>query len=121
VKALKDLGQSKKAIVYVITAVVMAGVLFSGIDPDAAESFLDKLYKLAMAYLGGQGLADLGRYAGEAYASGKKALDTRKPGREVTVGELAEAAKDVTEKATDVIERVEANADSDDDEEGKGE
>ena len=106
-KALKDLSQSKKAIVYVITAAVMAAVLFSGVEPAAAESFLDKLYKLAMAYLGGQGLADLGRYAGEAWSTGKAAVESRDPDREVSLDRAIEAAGDVAKKAEDVADAIE--------------
>ena len=75
--AISGLLSSKKAIVYVVTVLVMAGIIFGGVDPDHAADFVDKLSKLAMAYLGGQGLSDLGRYAGEAYASGQKAIADR--------------------------------------------
>ena len=106
-QAIKDLTQSKKAIVYLFTAAVMAAVLFGGVDPDAAESFLDKLYKLAMAYLGGQGLADLGRYAGDAYKSGKAAIDSRDPDREVSIADVVEVGKDAADKSEDIADTVE--------------
>ena len=114
-QALKDLTHSKKAIVYVVTAAVMAAVVFGGIEPAAADSFLDKLYKLAMAYLGGQGLADLGKYAGEAYASGKKAIETRDPEQDVPVSDAAAVGASAAEKAQDITDRIEVG------EEGKGE
>lgn len=65
---------SKKAVVYLVTVIVMAAVIFGGVDPAHAADFVEKLTMLSMAYLGGQGLADMGRYAGEAYASGKRAI-----------------------------------------------
>jgi len=77
IQAFNDMSGSKKAIVFVLTALLMAAVIFGGVDTEAANEFTDKLYKLAMAYLGGQGLADLGKYAGEAWKSGKKAVDSR--------------------------------------------
>lgn len=76
-QAFKDMSGSKKAIVFALTAILMAAVIFGGIETEAANHFTDKLYKLAMAYLGGQGLADLGKYAGEAYRAGKNAVETR--------------------------------------------
>lgn len=76
-QAFKDMSGSKKAIVFALTAILMAAVIFGGVETEAANHFTDKLYKLAMAYLGGQGLADLGKYAGEAYKAGKNAVETR--------------------------------------------
>ena len=82
-KAIKDLAGSKKAIVFFITVAAMTATTFGGVEPERATDFIDKLVMLAMAYLGGQGLADLGKYAGEAYSSGKKALESRaKPAAE---------------------------------------
>lgn len=103
-KVLKELTQSKKAIVYVVTAAVMAVVMFAGLDPVAVADFTDKLYMLAMAYLGGQGLADLGKYAGEAYASGKKVVVSQggAPDREAA----AAVALAVGERAAEVIEEA---------------
>ena len=75
-KVLQSLFESKKAVVFMTTVIIMAAVMF-GINPEHAADFVDKLSALAMAYLGGQGLADLGKYAGEAYASGKKAVVER--------------------------------------------
>lgn len=75
-KAIQSLFESKKAVVFMTTVIIMAAVTF-GIDPAHAAEFVDKLTALAMAYLGGQGLADLGKYAGEAYSSGKKAVVER--------------------------------------------
>lgn len=106
-KGVTGLAQSKKAVVFLLTAALMAAVMFGGFDPAAVGDFTDKLYKLAMAYLGGQGLADLGRYAGEAYASGKKAIDTRDPARDVTMGEVAAVATSAGEKVSDAIARAE--------------
>jgi hypothetical protein len=74
--AIQSLFGSKKAVVFMTTVIIMAAVTF-GIDPEHAAEFVDKLTALAMAYLGGQGLADLGKYAGEAYSSGKRAVAER--------------------------------------------
>jgi hypothetical protein len=106
-KAIKSLSQSKKAVVYLATAAVMAAVLFSGVDPVAAESFLDKLYKLAMAYLGGQGLADLGKYAGDAYASGKAMVDSVDPERDTSLDDAAAVAAEVADKTEKILDEAE--------------
>lgn len=106
-QAISGLISSKKAIVYVVTVGVMAGIIFGGVDPEQATDFVDKLSKLAMAYLGGQGLSDLGKYAGEAYASGQKAIADRD--RELgkwneRLGEAGAAAGDIEDKIEDVVE-----------------
>lgn len=106
-KGITGLTQSKKAIVFLLTAIIMAAVMFAGLDPAAVSDFTDKLYKLAMAYLGGQGLADLGKYAGEAIASGKTAVETRDPDREVTIKEAAEVAAGASAKAAEAIDAAE--------------
>ncbi len=106
-QAISGLFSSKKAIVYVVTVGVMAGIIFGGVDPDHAADFVDKLSKLAMAYLGGQGLADLGKYAGQAYASGKKAVAERdsNPGDwKDRVAEAGDVAQDAGEKAGEAAE-----------------
>ena len=108
--AISGLFSSKKAIVYVVTVLVMAGIIFGGVDPEHAADFVDKLSNLAMAYLGGQGLADLGKYAGEAYASGQKAIADRD--RELDdwntrIEDAAEAGKAAGDKAEEVVEKAE--------------
>lgn len=107
-KAIKDLAGSKKAIVFFVTVVAMAAIIFGGVDPEHGSEFIDKLVNLAMAYLGGQGLADLGKYAGEAYASGKKAVESRdKDGdwkdRLSDAGEAADEVSEAAEDAADVV------------------
>ena len=109
--AVSGLFSSKKAIVYVVTVGVMAAIIFGGIDPEHASEFVDKLSKLAMAYLGGQGLADLGKYAGEAYSTGQKAIADRD--RELDdwntrIEDAAEAGQDAGEKTEEVVEKAEA-------------
>lgn len=107
-KAIKDLVGSKKAIVFFVTVAAMSAITFGGVDATQATDFVDKLTMLAMAYLGGQGLADLGRYAGEAYASGKKAIEGRDTGRDWKGRvELAVATAD------DIGKKVEAVTDTD--------
>ena len=105
-KAFKDLAGSKKAIVFFITVVAMAAIIFGGVDPEHGSDFIDKLVKLAMAYLGGQGLADLGKYAGEAYSSGKKAVESRdKDGDwKDRLGDAADAADEISEKAEEAAD-----------------
>lgn len=105
-QALKEMSGSKKAIVFVVTVAFMAAVIFGGVETEAANDFTEKLYLLAMAYLGGQGLADLGRYAGEAYRSGKVALETRDGGR-VTGEDVAERVGELfREMDPEVISRI---------------
>jgi len=94
---IKDLATSKKALIYLVTVATIAAIVFGGIDPEHASDFVDKLTALAMAYLGGQGLADLGKYAGEAIASGKTAVASRGEG-----GDVAEALEVATKAATSV-------------------
>lgn len=108
--AIAGLFSSKKAIVYVVTVLVMAGIIFGGVDPDHASDFIDKLGGLAMAYLGGQGLADLGKYAGEAYASGQKAIadrDRELDNWEERVVAAAEAGQEAGAKTEEVIRKAE--------------
>lgn len=97
---IKELVSSKKALIYVTTVGTIAAIIFGGIDPEHASDFIDKLTALAMAYLGGQGLADLGKYAGEAYASGKTAVESRGEG-----GSVSEALAVATE-AAESVDRV---------------
>ena len=114
--AISGLFSSKKAIVYVVTVIVMAAIIFGGVDPDHASDFVDKLSKLAMAYLGGQGLADLGKYAGEAYSSGQKAIadrDREMDDWETRVAEGVEAGKGAGDKVEDVAEAAEEKAEQD--------
>ena len=92
-EALRGLTRSKKAWVYVLAVVVMTVVVFGDLDPTLAHEFVDKLTALTMAYLGGQGAADLGKYLGEAWASGK-----------------ALAASAVDDEGTDVEEALEVAA-----------
>ena len=106
IKAFKDLSGSKKAVVYVFTALLMAAVLFGGVDPEAANSFTDKLYKLAMAYLGGQGLADLGKYAGEAYGAGKEAVASRDTDKLDNPDEFFERLDRLEELDKDKLEKL---------------
>lgn len=109
-QAISGLISSKKAIVYVVTVGVMAGIIFGGVDPEQASGFVDKLTKLAMAYLGGQGLADLGKYAGEAYASGKKAIAGRDPDVsqwDERVEGASAAADDIADDVGRVVDKVE--------------
>ena len=113
-QAISGLFSSKKAIVYVVTVGVMAGIIFGGVDPEHAADFVDKLSKLAMAYLGGQGLADLGKYAGQAYASGKKAVAERdaNPGDwKDRVAEAGDVAQDAGEKAGEAVEAAASGSD----------
>ncbi len=108
-QAIAGLFGSKKAIVYVVTVGVMAAVMFGGVEAEHASDFIDKLSKLAMAYLGGQGLADLGKYAGAAYRSGKKAIDGRDPnasGWQGRVDDAVAAGGDAGDAAEGVVEEV---------------
>lgn len=104
-KAFKDMSGSKKAIVFVLTAILMAAVIFGGIETEAANHFTDKLYKLAMAYLGGQGLADLGKYAGEAYKAGKGAVETRDKDK-LDGDELVDRLKSLEDLDPDTVRRI---------------
>lgn len=107
--AVSGLFSSKKAIVYVVTVIVMGAIIFGGVDPEHASEFVDKLSNLAMAYLGGQGLSDLGKYAGQAYASGQKAIadrDCELDNWEERVADGVEAGQDAGEKAEDVAEKA---------------
>lgn len=101
-QAIKEMSGSKKAIVFVVTVAFMAAVIFGGVETEAANDFTEKLYLLAMAYLGGQGLADLGRYAGEAYRSGRVALETRDGG--MPTGE------DVAKRVGDLLREMDPEA-----------
>lgn len=65
---IKALFTSKKFVVFLTTALTAAAATFGGLPEEQAASFVDKLVAVAMAYLGGQGLADAGKYAGEAIA-----------------------------------------------------
>lgn len=103
---LADLARSKKALVFLITALATAAVTFSGIDPALAADFTDKLYLLAMAYLGGQGLADLGKYAGQAYASGQLALASRDPQRPQDPEALRDFSTKVEARTGDVTAKL---------------
>ncbi len=58
---MKEMLQSKKFRVYGLAVVVIVASKYLGLG--AAE--LDELTKITMAYMGGQGLADLGKYAGQ--------------------------------------------------------
>ena len=104
--AITGLFKSKKAIVYLASVAVMAAIIF-GVEPEHATEFVDKLVNLSMAYLGGQGLADLGKYAGEAYATGQKAIADRDRelsdwnDRVATAAGAAESARDTVEAAVD--------------------
>jgi len=104
-QAFKDMSGSKKAIVFALTAILMAAVIFGGVETEAANHFTDKLYKLAMAYLGGQGLADLGRYAGEAYKAGKNAVETRDTDK-IDGDELIDRLKSLENLDSETIVRV---------------
>ncbi len=108
-EAISGLLSSKKAIVYIVTVAVMAAVMFGGVDPEHASDFIDSLTDLAMAYLGGQGLADLGRHAGAAYASGKKAIDNRDEdvsGWTDRAAEAGDAAEDAAAAVETVVEKA---------------
>lgn len=103
-QAIAGLFSSKKAIVYVVTVGVIAGIIFGGFDPEQTTNFVDKLSKLAMAYLGGQGLADLGKYAGEAYSAGKETLGSRDTSG--TPQDRIQAAAAVANDVADDVEKV---------------
>jgi hypothetical protein len=64
---IKGFFNSKKFIVFLVTVIVAAAVMF-GVPEEQAIQFVEYLVKLAMAYMGGQGIADAGKYAGEAIA-----------------------------------------------------
>lgn len=68
---LKQFLTSKKFIVFALTVIVSAAVMF-GVPEEAALDFVDTLVKLAMVYMGSQGVADVGKYAGEALAETRK-------------------------------------------------
>lgn len=108
-EAIVGLFSSKKAIVYVVTVGVIAAVIFGGFDPEQATDFVDKLSKLAMAYLGGQGLADLGKYAGDAYRSGKAAVEGRDSSSptQARIQAAAAVAQDIADDVQDVAEVAE--------------
>ena len=59
--AISELFNSKKAIVCFSSIVTMAAVIFGDVDPELAPEFIDKLTKVTMAYLGAQGLSDVGK------------------------------------------------------------
>jgi len=123
-QALKEMSGSKKAIVFVVTVAFMAAVIFGGVETQAANDFTEKLYLLAMAYLGGQGLADLGRYAGEAYRSGKVALETRdigKPTSEDVTERVGELFREMDPEVISRIARVMSEAEASWETGGEGE
>jgi hypothetical protein len=64
---VKQFITSKKFVVFALTVIVSAAVMF-GIPEESALTFVDKLVQLAMVYMGSQGVADVGKYAGEAIA-----------------------------------------------------
>ena len=100
-KVIKDLTQSKKAWVYLVAVVVMTGVVFGDLDPVLAHEFVDKMTALTMAYLGGQGAADLGKYLGEAWASGKALAASAVDDDETDVGDALEVAAKVVQEIQD--------------------
>jgi len=104
--AISGLLSSKKAIIYVVTVGTMAAIMFGGVDPEHASEFIDSLTNLAMAYLGGQGLADLGKYAGNAYKSGKKAIAGRDADGSFVdrASEAGEAAESAAKAAAEVAD-----------------
>lgn len=57
---------SKKFIVFLTTAVTAIVVSVTGMGEEQAGQLVDKIINLAMAYMGGQGLADAGKYFGGA-------------------------------------------------------
>jgi len=74
---LSNLAGSKKAVVFLLTTALLALATFGGFEPAAVEKFVDSLYVLAVAYLGGQSIADLGKYAGDAIARGREVVESK--------------------------------------------
>ena len=97
-EALKGLAKSKKAIVYAVAVVAMTGVVFGGLDPALAHEFVDKLAMLTMAYLGGQGVADLGKHVGEAWVAGRALMES--------AGDEPTSVEDGISVAAGVVEHV---------------
>jgi hypothetical protein len=63
---LRSMFSSKKFIVFLATTATAIVVAVTGLGEDQAAQLVDKIINLAMAYMGGQGLADAGKYFGSA-------------------------------------------------------
>lgn len=62
---LKSMLSSKKFVVFLATTATAIVVAITGLGEDQAAHIVDKIINLAMAYMGGQGLADAGKYFGQ--------------------------------------------------------
>jgi len=102
-EAAKGLIRSKKAIVYAVAVVAMTAVVFGGLDPQLAHEFVDKLTLLTMAYLGGQGAADLGKYLGDAWATGKALVESATDDEPSSVADGLDVAAGVVQKVDEVV------------------
>lgn len=69
--AISGLLSSKKAIVCFTSILTIAAIVLGGVNPEHAPEFIDKLTKIVMAYLGSQGLADVGKEIRKAMAAAK--------------------------------------------------
>lgn len=74
-EAVKAMFASKKFLVFLTTTLTAIIVAVTGLGEDQAANLVDKIVNLAMAYMGGQGLADLGKYAGEAMSKKSESAD----------------------------------------------
>jgi hypothetical protein len=63
---IKSMLSSKKFIVFLATVLTAIIVATTGLGEAEAANLVDKIINLAMAYMGGQGLADAGKYLGHA-------------------------------------------------------
>jgi hypothetical protein len=63
--AIKSMLSSKKFLVFLTTVITAIVVAVTGLGDEQAAHLVDEIISLAMAYMGGQGLADAGKYFGQ--------------------------------------------------------
>ena len=73
--AIAGMFSSKKFLVFISTTLVTTLVVFGGLPEEQATEYVDKLIKLAMAYMGGQGVADAGKYFGAAMGKARSVVE----------------------------------------------
>jgi len=97
--------KSKKAIVYFVAVIAMGVVTFCGLDPVLAHEFVGQLALVTSAYLAGQGIADVGKHAGQALDAGRalaRSAGEHSPSAS-EAAEVATAAAEVAEKVDDAV------------------